>query len=121
MSATHNSMEEEWRFDLMIDLKTFYFLPSWWYLEGRRLPIILIGSKPACWHCRETGHLSGFYPGNKAPLKTLDLSLSPATAKGKPATRTSVFVPVGDKPVSSLPLRRLQTTQRSQRGVVDSR
>ena len=69
VSATHDGMRGEWRFDLMLDAKTFYSVPNWLDVEGRRLPVIVSGRKPACWHCGEIGHLSAVCPGKKAPKK----------------------------------------------------
>ena len=53
----------------MLDMKTFYSVPNWLEVEGRRLPVIVSGRKPACWHCGEIGHLSAVCPGKKAPKK----------------------------------------------------
>ena len=69
VSATHDGMRGEWRFDLMLDVKTFYSVPNWLDVEGRRLPVIVPGRKPACWHCGEIGHLSAVCPGKKASKK----------------------------------------------------
>ena len=69
VSATHDGMRGEWRFDIMLDMKTFYSVPNWLKVEGRRLPVIVSGRKPACWHCGEIGHLSAVCPGKKAPKK----------------------------------------------------
>ena len=69
VSATHDGMRGEWRFDIMLDMKTFYYVPNWLEVEGRRLPVIVSGRKPACWHCGEIGHLSAVCPGKKAPKK----------------------------------------------------
>ena len=69
VSATHDGMRGEWRFDIMLDMKTFYSVPNWLEVEGRRLPVIVLGRKPACWHCGEIGHLSAVFPGKKAPKK----------------------------------------------------
>ena len=69
VSATHDGMRGEWRFDIMLDAKTFYSVPNWLDVEGRRLPVIVFGRKPACWHCGEIGHLSAVCPGKKAPKK----------------------------------------------------
>ena len=69
VSATHDRMRGEWRFDLMLDAQTFYSVPNWLDVEGRRLPVIISGRKPACWHCGEIGHLSAVCPGKKAPKK----------------------------------------------------
>ena len=69
VSATHGGMRGEWRFDIMLDVKTFYSVPNWLEVEGRRLPVIVSGRKPACWHCGEFGHLSAVCPGKKAPKK----------------------------------------------------
>ena len=68
ISATHDGMRGEWRLDIMLDAKTFYSVP-WLDVEGRRLPVIVSGRKPACWHCGEIGHLSAVCPGKKAPKK----------------------------------------------------
>ena len=69
VSATHDGMRGEWRFDIMLDMKTFYSVPNWLEVEGRRLPVIVSGRKPACRHCGEIGHLSAVWPGKKAPKK----------------------------------------------------
>ena len=69
VSATHNGMRGEWRFDIMLDVKTFYSVPNWLEVEGRRLPVIVSGRKPACWHCGEISHLSAVCPGKKASKK----------------------------------------------------
>ena len=69
VSATHDGMCGEWRFDIMLDMKTFYSVPNWLEVEGRRLPVIVSGRKPACWHCGEIGHLSAVCPGKKASKK----------------------------------------------------
>ena len=53
----------------MLDMKTFYSVPNWLEVEGRRAPVIVSGRKPACWHCGEIGHLSAVCPGKKAPKK----------------------------------------------------
>ena len=67
--ATYDEMRGEWRFDIMLDCKTFYSIPNWLDLEGRRLPVIVSGRKPAGWHCSEIGHLYAVCPGKKAPKK----------------------------------------------------
>ena len=69
VSATNDGMRGEWRFDIMLDAKTFYSVPNWLDVEGRRLLVIVSGHKPACWHCGEIGHLSAVCPGKKAPTK----------------------------------------------------
>ena len=69
VSATHDRIRAEWRFDIMLDAKTFYSIPNWLDVEGRRLPVIVSGHKPACWHCSGIGHLSAVCPGKKAPKK----------------------------------------------------
>ena len=69
VSATHDGMRGEWRFDIMLDAKTFYSVPNWLNVEGHRLPVIVSGRKPACLHCGEIGHLSAICPGKKAPKK----------------------------------------------------
>ena len=48
VSATHDGMHGKWRFDIMLDAKTFYSIPNWLDVEGRRLPVIVFGRKPAC-------------------------------------------------------------------------
>ena len=67
VSATHDGMRGEWRFDIVLDMKTFYSVPNWLEVEGRRLPVIVSGGKPACWHCGGIGHLSAVCPGKRAP------------------------------------------------------
>ena len=74
VSATHDGMHGEWRFDIMLDVKTFYSVPNWLEVEGHRLPVIFSGRKPACWHCGEIGHLSTVCLGKKA-LKKPDQKL----------------------------------------------
>ena len=49
VSATHDGMRGKWRFDIMLDAKTFYSVPKWLEVEGRRLPVIVSGRKPALW------------------------------------------------------------------------
>ena len=53
----------------MLDAKTFYSIPNWLDVEGCRLPVIVSGCKPACWHCGEIGHLSAVCSRKKAPKK----------------------------------------------------
>ena len=53
----------------MLDCKTFYSIPNWLDLERLRLPIIVSGRKPACWHYGEIDHLSAVCSGKKAPEK----------------------------------------------------
>ena len=67
--ATYDGMCREWRFDIMLDAKTFYSVPNWLDVEGRRLLVIISRRKPVCWHCSEIGHLSAVCPGKKAPKK----------------------------------------------------
>ena len=62
-------MHGDWKFGIMLDVKTFYSIPNWLDVEGRRLPVIVSGHKPTCWHCSEVGHLSAVCPGKKAPKK----------------------------------------------------
>ena len=69
VSATHDRIRGEWRFDIMLDTKTFYSVTNWLDVEGRMLPVIISGRKPACCHCGEIGHLSAVYPGKKALKK----------------------------------------------------
>ena len=68
VSATHDGMRGEWRFNIMLDAKT-YSVPNWLDVEKSRLPVIVSGRKPACWHCGEIGHLSAVCLGKKAPKK----------------------------------------------------
>ena len=70
VSATHDGMRGEWRFDIMLDVKTFYSVSNWLDVGGHRLPVIVSGRKPACWYCGEIGHLSAVCPGKKAPTRT---------------------------------------------------
>ena len=69
VSVTHDGMRKEWLFDIMLDVKTFYSVPNWLNVEGRRLPVIVSGRKHACWQCGEIGHLSAVCPGKKAAKK----------------------------------------------------
>ena len=56
----------------MLDAKTFYFVPNWLDVEGRRLPMIVSGRKnlPAS-TAAEIGHLSAVLPGEEDPEKSL--------------------------------------------------
>ena len=100
VSATHDGMRGEWRFDIMLDVKTFYSVPNWLEVEGCRLPVIVSGRKPACWHCGEIGHLSAVCPGKKAPKKpdhkpgTLPPVVASNTEKEAPVVSPT---PVGTK------------------------
>ena len=91
VSATHDGMRGEWRFDIMLDMKTFYSVPNWLEVEGRRLPVIVSGRKPACWHCGEIGHLSAVCPGKKAPKKP---DHKPGTLSPAVTTNTEKEAPV---------------------------
>ena len=68
VSDTHDGMRGEWRFDIMLDVKT-YSVPNWLDVGGHRLPVIVSGRKLACWYSGEIGHLSAVCPGKKAPKK----------------------------------------------------
>ena len=46
VSVTHDGMRREWRFNIMLDVKTFYFVPNWLDVEGRRPPVIVSGRNP---------------------------------------------------------------------------
>ena len=67
VSASHDRMPGERRFDLMSDSKTICSIPNCLDLEGCRLPVIVSGRKPACCHCGEIGHISAVCPGKKTP------------------------------------------------------
>ena len=67
----------------MLDAKTFYSVPNWLDVEGRRLPVIVSGRKPACWHCGEIGHLSCSLPGEEGPEKARPVSRYPPTCCNK--------------------------------------
>ena len=75
ISATHDGMRGEWRFDIMLEAKT-YSVPNWLDVEGSRRPVIFFGRKPTSWHCSEIGHLSAVCPEKKAPKK---LDQNPST------------------------------------------
>ena len=53
----------------MLDDKTFYSISNWLDLEGRWLPVIISGLKPACWHCSAIGHISVVCPKKMVPKK----------------------------------------------------
>ena len=54
----------------MLEAKTFYYVPNWLDVEGRRrLPVIASGRKLACWNCSEIGQLSAVCPGKEALKK----------------------------------------------------
>ena len=94
VSATHDGMRGEWRFDLMLDAKTFFSVPNWLDVEGRRLPVIVSGRKPACWHCGEIGHLSAVCPGKKAPKKPdQDAGTPPPVGKNNDKKEAPVVSP----------------------------
>ena len=59
----------EWKFELMLDFKTFHSIPNWLDVNGERIPMIISGRKPACWRCSQVGHLSAACPGKKDPKK----------------------------------------------------
>ena len=104
VSATHDGMRGEWRFDLMLDAKTFYSVPNWLDVEGRRLPVIVSGRKPACWHCGEIGHLSAVCPGKKAPKKPDQNPGTPPTCcdkqREKGGSRSLAHISGNKKPCS---------------------
>ena len=92
--ATHDGMRGEWRFDLMLDAKTFFSVPNWLDVEGRRLPVIVSGRKPACWHCGEIGHLSAVCPGKKALKKPdQDAGTPPPVVKNNDKKEAPVVLP----------------------------
>ena len=91
VSATHDGMRGEWRFDIMLDMKTFYSVPNWLEVEGRRLPVIVSGRKHACLHCGEIGHLSAVCLGKKAPKKP---DHKPGTLSPVVTTNTEKEAPV---------------------------
>ena len=70
VSASHNSMPGEWRFDIMIETKTFYSVASLLDLEGRKLSVT--GRKPARKQTEK-----------KAPKNATDRTLLPTVTKGK--------------------------------------
>ena len=100
VSATQDGMRGEWRFDIMLDMKTFYSVPNWLEVEGRRLPVIVSGRKPACWHCGEIGHLSAVCP-KKPDHKTGTLPPVVTTNTEKEAPVVSL-TPAGKK-IPTLP------------------
>ena len=65
IDVSHDSMRGEWRFDLMIDHKTFHSIPNWLDLDGRKLPIIVNGRKPACWRWKSGRKM----PGEESPCE----------------------------------------------------
>ena len=79
VSATHDGMRREWRFDIILDVKT-YSIPNWLDVEGRRLPIIVSGRKPACWHCGEIVTSPQFAQGRR-PEKARPKPLYPLSCR----------------------------------------
>ena len=117
VSVSHDGMRGEWRLDLMLDCKTFYSIPNWLDLEGRRLPVIVSGPKPACWYCSEMGNLSAVCPGKKAPKKPDQNlgTLPPVNVNNeKEAHEVKASAPdtAGDKPPTP-PLSSAATTEES--------
>ena len=107
VSATHDGMRGEWRFDIMLYAKTFYSVPNWLDVEGRRLPVIVSGRKPVCWHCGEIGNLSAVCPGKKALKKPHQNSstLPPVVTNSKKETPVVSPTSAGKKPPLPLHLR----------------
>ena len=104
VSATHDGMRGEWRFDLMLDAKTFFSVPNWLDVEGRRLPVIVSGRKPACWHSGEIGHLSAVCPGKKAPKKPdKDAGTPPPVGKNNDKKEAPVVSPTSAAIISLTP------------------
>ena len=94
VSAAHDGVRGGWRFDLVLDAKTFFSVPNWLDVEGRRLPVIVSGRKPACWHCGEIGHLSAVCPGKKAPKKPdQDAGTPPPVGKNNDKKEAPVVSP----------------------------
>ena len=58
--SSHDRMQKAWRFDIMLDNKTFS-ISNWLDLKQRRLSVIAI-RKPIYWDCGEIGYLSASYP-----------------------------------------------------------
>ena len=114
ISATHDGMHGEWRFNIMLDVKTFYSIPNWLDVEGRRLPVIISGRKPACWHSSEIGHLSAVCPGKKAPKKPDQNpgTLPPVSTNNE--KEAPVVVPTSARIKNPLPLRLLRLAPKSQ-------
>ena len=114
VSATHDGMHGVWRFDIMLDVKTFYSVPNWLDVEGRRLLVIVSGHKPACWHCSEIGHLSAVCPGKKAPKKPDQNPgiLPPVSTNNK--KEAPVVSPTSVRIKKTLPLCHLRSAPKSQ-------
>lgn len=47
-----------WSFEVMIDRKAFISIPNCLDVECQKMTIIVIGRRPTCWKCGQTGHLS---------------------------------------------------------------
>lgn len=68
-SATCDSLTRRWSFEIMLDRKSFFFIPECLDVWGLKLPII-IGRIETCW---KSGHLSYSCPkkqasGSQAPI-----------------------------------------------------
>lgn len=83
----------------MLDHEAFFSIPNCLDVEGLKLLVIVIGRKPACWKCGETGYFSSSCPekktsGSQAPVDQnppLTASLSSTMpVKGMPVSGTGV-------------------------------
>ena len=126
VGASHDVTRGEWRFDVMMDSETFYSVPNFLDLGGRKITIIVAGRKPSCWLCSQVGHLSANCPGKKAPEKASDHTQNappPSTANNNkkeasivsPTVGTKVSVSVGEKKKSAPPPSETSTLEKSKR------
>lgn len=69
----------------MLISEHFNKIPSWITIKGRRVVVIVSGSKPACWYCGETGHL---FTVSRAK-QTRSQKDEPLTSKKMPTTNNT--------------------------------
>lgn len=72
----------EWKYHLLLSSDHFNKIANWITINGRRVAVIVSGSKLSCWHCGETGHLSAAYPAKE----TRSQKDKPLFSKKMPAT-----------------------------------
>lgn len=55
-SSDHNV--GEWKFDIMLCRQAFDTIPRMLDIEGRMLPVIVLGRRPACWKCGQMYYMA---------------------------------------------------------------